>query len=600
MALNTTEGDSTARGNQLEQRVAELEMKLQNELVKISSIEDIGRALGSTLHLDELLGLIMEKITPLMGAERSTMFLVDEETDHIWSKITQGEDLLEIRQAMGTGISGWVAKTGKSINIKDAYQDPRFNKEIDQQTGYRTRSILCMPMKNNKGRTIGVVQVLNKQTGYFSPDDEALLAAMIAQAAISIENSKLYLSVVNKNMELIETQEKLEQKMSELDVLYEIEKEISCATELTELLNRIISRAMELLHAEAGSIVLKEDDTNQMYFKSARGRKAQSVKLLKLRKGEGIAGWVAGHGESLICNDAMQDERHLRNFADQIGFPTREIICVPLMGEDEVIGAFELINKESALSGFTTEDLKLLTLIAGQAAKAIQTNRHREKLEKADRLATIGQFLSGILHDFKTPMSIISGYVQLMAEKTSDGDRKAYISSILKQFDLMNTMTKEILAFARGESEILVRKVYLNKFFEEINELLSREFEDRNITYQLNMNYRGIAHMDENKIKRVFYNMVRNAAEAMQEGGSFTLSVDKEEHHVAFTFSDTGLGIPEEIKDRLFDSFVSKGKADGTGLGLAIVKKIIDEHQGHINYSSNPERGTTFVIRLPL
>src|SRR5690606_1371800 len=113
---------------------------------------------------------------------------LDEETGELWSRVVQGERLLDIRLRVGDGLAGTVAQTGRPLNIKDAYQDPRFDADWDRRSGYRTRSTVCVPMRNQHGSIIGVVQCLNKSgDGYFTVEDEALLAALASQAAVSIE-----------------------------------------------------------------------------------------------------------------------------------------------------------------------------------------------------------------------------------------------------------------------------------------------------------------------------------------------------------------------------------------------------------------------------
>ncbi|WP_022662149.1 PP2C family protein-serine/threonine phosphatase [Paucidesulfovibrio longus] len=149
-------------------------------------------ALSSELNLDRLLAKIMDSVTRLLGAERSTLFLHDEERHELWSPVAQGLDVGEIRIPQAAGIAGRVFSTGDPINIPDAYADERFDPETDRRTGYRTRTILCCPVVNKEGRIIGVTQALNKRGGPFSPRDETRLLAFSAQASIAIENAKLY------------------------------------------------------------------------------------------------------------------------------------------------------------------------------------------------------------------------------------------------------------------------------------------------------------------------------------------------------------------------------------------------------------------------
>jgi signal transduction histidine kinase len=586
---------------------SELERRLRAEEKKLALVQEIGRALASALDLDQLLALIMEKITILMEADRSTMFLLSDDGAELWSKVLQGGESFEIRLKVGEGIAGWVARTGEVVNIPDAYIDERFQPAVDLRSGYRTRSILCMPMKNNLGTTIGVVQVLNKRGGPFTGEDEALLTALAAQAAVSIENSKLYHSVVNKNLELLSAQERLRQRTFELNVLFEVEQEVSAAQDLDDVLRRILAQAMRIVGAAAGSIALREEGApDVLAFRTTAGVVASQVSGRTIRMGEGVIGWVAARREPLISNDPGDDARHAAEFADSLGIRPRNIICAPLVTTDEVLGAIELLDKTQRGDGkdvrgagrFTDGDVKLLVLIAGQASKAIQLAKAKREREVEDRLASIGQMLAGVLHDLKTPMTIISGYAQLMAQIDDADERERYVEQILRQFELMAGMTREVLAFARGESSALIRKVYLHRFLDDLAEQLRHEFAGRDVRVIIETEYRGVAYFDEQKILRVAHNLARNAANAMADGGTFRVTSRASDEHVIIDFADDGPGIPEEMSGRLFQLFTS-GHAGGTGLGLAIVKKIVDEHGGEIAVTSTPGVGATFTIRLP-
>jgi signal transduction histidine kinase len=162
-------------------------------------------------------------------------------------------------------------------------------------------------------------------------------------------------------------------------------------------------------------------------------------------------------------------------------------------------------------------------------------------------------------------------------------------------------MQREVLEFARGEKSILIRKVYLQKFFDGVRDQLEAELARRGVELVVDVQERGTARFDEGKILRVVHNLAQNAAEAMgTRGGKFVIKVtrDKEDGALVVIFSDTGPGIPKGIEHRLFQSFVTSGKRGGTGLGLAIAKKIAEEHGGSISVRST-NRGATFRLRLP-
>ncbi len=160
---------------------------------RLKILLEIIKAMSAETDFDRLLQLIMEETTRAMEADRSSLFLIDRERGELWSRIALGlEGKKEIRFKSHLGIAGHVATTGEPLNIPEAYEDPRFNQEVDRQTGYRTKTILCVPVRNKAGVIIGALQVLNKRAGVFTAADEEMLEALESQAAIALENAKLY------------------------------------------------------------------------------------------------------------------------------------------------------------------------------------------------------------------------------------------------------------------------------------------------------------------------------------------------------------------------------------------------------------------------
>ncbi|MGC9044480.1 MAG: GAF domain-containing protein [Myxococcota bacterium] len=574
--------------------------KLEGEEKKVRAMADIGIAMSSVVDLDILLEIIMRKVTELMQAERSTLFLYDSEKNELFSKLAQGVSLKEIRLRMGEGIAGYVAQSCESLIVNDAYNDGRFNDSIDKITGFRTRSIICIPLINKSREMIGVLQVLNKLNGDFDETDLSLLKALGSQIVVAIENNKLYQKLLEKNVELVRLSDELQRKYFELDLLYDIERSISQAHSLDELLNAIIVKAVSIIGAEAGSILLLDEDGVNLYFKDAVGEKARELMKMRFRASEGIAGWVVSNKTPVISNNPLNDDRHLRYIAESINYIPRNIICVPLMYGDKVIGAFEVLNKSNSFD-FNENDLKMLTLFSGQVSRAVDMFQNREEKDRNSRLALIGQMLSSLLHDFKTPMTIISGYIQLIAFEDDRPKRMAFSDLLMKQFEIMNNMIREVLSFARGDSQILIRKVFVGNFLNEVRDILATEISGKNIELVIDIRYDGPARFDDIKMKRVLINLGRNAIEAMPSGGRLVIIGEKEENNLIFTVSDSGSGIPDAIKDKLLKkAFVTFGKESGTGLGLAVVKKIVDEHRGVIDFESINGKGTTFRIKMPV
>ena len=156
---------------------------------RLESLIDASKHLNTTFDLEELLSIILHLATKNLNAERGTIYLIDEKTKELWSKVLKGEGLVEIRLPIGTGVSGTVAQTGETINLKDASKDDRFYAGYDKRSGFRTKTMLCMPMKNRHGKIIGVFQIINKQKGRFDKEDELFLKAFSEHAALAVENA---------------------------------------------------------------------------------------------------------------------------------------------------------------------------------------------------------------------------------------------------------------------------------------------------------------------------------------------------------------------------------------------------------------------------
>ena len=166
------------------------------------ALVNIGQAVAAEKNIDLLIKTIAEETKTAMNADRCTIFLYDKENNELYSKVATGLDTKELRIPADKGIAGHVVKTGETINIKDAYNDKRFNPDVDKKTGYRTKTILCIPIKNFNQEIIGVFQVINKFDEYFTPDDEDLLVAIASSAGISLENAQLF----EKQRKLLEEQ----------------------------------------------------------------------------------------------------------------------------------------------------------------------------------------------------------------------------------------------------------------------------------------------------------------------------------------------------------------------------------------------------------
>ena len=163
----------------------------QAKMEKLKLLIDASKTVNSTIDLDRLLDLILDAARLSIRADRGTLYLLNEQKKELWAKTVQGETTVEIRLPLGKGLAGYVAKTGETVNIVDAYKDPRFNPEIDRKSGYRTHTVLCIPMRDKEGKILGVFQFLNKKDGVFTSEDESFIAAFSIHASIALNNARL-------------------------------------------------------------------------------------------------------------------------------------------------------------------------------------------------------------------------------------------------------------------------------------------------------------------------------------------------------------------------------------------------------------------------
>lgn len=315
---------------------------------------EISRKVAAMDSLDEVLATLMAISTTETGAARSTLFLNDPETGELFSRIAQGQYNREIRLKNDSGIAGHVFQSGEGLIIHDAYADDRFNREIDEQTGFITEGILCAPIKTVKGETIGVAQVLNKKQGRFSEDDLALLEAMTMQASVALQSTQFVEKMRKSRL----------QEMEFLDIVADVTSEI----ELNTLLQKVMGEATRMLSAERSTLFLNDEKTKELW--SVVGDGVSSVQI-RLPNHLGIAGTVFTSGQSVNIPYAYADLRFNPAFDKKTGFFTRSILCVPVVNKNgKTIGVTQVLNKRGGT--FSDEDEARLRAFTAQVSIALE------------------------------------------------------------------------------------------------------------------------------------------------------------------------------------------------------------------------------------
>jgi signal transduction histidine kinase len=226
----------------------------------------------------------------------------------------------------------------------------------------------------------------------------------------------------------------------------------------------------------------------------------------------------------------------------------------------------------------------------------------RKEALSAERLAAVGRVATSVAHDLRSPLGGILRSAEFLAYPELSPDTRQRLSQAIISLArrLMNT-SQEILEYVRGEALPLKRiPCSIAEFLDEVLAVLEVDFCDRGIEVVRDYGYSGEVVMDADHMAQVVYNIAANARDAMPQGGTFKVTTCRCEEQVEIHFSDTGPGVPEDLRVRIFEPFFTYGKREGAGLGLSIAQRIVDEHHGQMWMKSGDEQGATFVVSLPL
>ncbi|HEX3864093.1 MAG TPA: GAF domain-containing protein [Stellaceae bacterium] len=331
-----------------------LPKRLLDEVRRLRILAEVADTVTQDLSLDRQLPRLIELITQALDAERATLFLYDKDTGELFSRVLSGEGVTEIRIPATAGIAGAVFSVGTPEIIPDAYKDARFNPEIDRRTGYRTRNMLCVPLRNREGQPVGVTQILNRRKSDFGDEEVALAQAINRHAASALEQALLV--------------ERLAQAQREELELLEIAEAISTELHVDVLFTRIMAAATELLNAERSTLFLYDTVKDELWSQVAEGA---GQKEIRIPARAGIAGAVFASGEVLVVPDAYADARFNRAVDRASGFHTRNILTVPISDKrGERLGVVQILNKRGG--AFAPLDIRRAKAFCSQIAIAIQ------------------------------------------------------------------------------------------------------------------------------------------------------------------------------------------------------------------------------------
>ena len=581
--------------------------ELGRRLDEVQALFTIGQSLVTTLDLDKVLGLIVDAaLKTIPVARKAVIHFLDEINKVLVPRAVshhgQGAGS-SAKMRVGEGVAGRAVMEKEAIYVSDTRADPRF---VD--SGTDVRSLLVVPMILGE-TVIGALSVDSGEVEAFTRDDERLLVMLANQAAIAIENARLYGEA---------------KRADELAALNRIATAMVSTLDLDQVLTLAMQGINETLRVEAGSLLLLDEAEGElvprMTFcgeKSVRGE-------MMLSLGQGVAGWVVQEGMPLLLPDTRPEGQLPATTAQLLDVEARSVLCVPLILREKTIGAIEVINRWGGK--FTEDDLTLLNSIAASVAIAIENARlyaevkdfadelarSQAQLIQSEKLAATGKLAASIAHELNNPLQAVQSCVYLVADQTDPEDsNRQYLDIAREELDRVARIVGRMVDFYRPSDEGRI-PTDVNALLENVVALVRKQLQQGSVEVDLELAPDlPLIMATGDHLKQVFLNMIINALEAMPHGGRLEMATRhvsergdgrKASADVGFVeieFADTGAGIAAEHINNIFDPFYTT-KSKGMGLGLSVSYSIVERHRGQIQVESKVGEGTTFIVRLPV
>ncbi len=569
---------------------------------KLQGVLEIVRLANAETDLESLIALVTQQACELLGADRGTLYFLEKETGELRCSAALGLSGKTIRVKQHQGMAGLVAATGQPIVVEDAYADARFYRAVDEATGYRTQQILCVPIKGRRGEILGVLELLNKPTG-FTPEDEEVLGLLASQTGVALANAQTY--------------DGLRTNLDRLSRLMKVGTAISSELDLDALLRTISQTTSHLLQAERSTVFLVDRARGELWSRVAEGLEHQEIRIPMQT---GIAGSVATMGTPVRISDAYTDPRFNPEVDKRTGFHTHNILCAPMRNaRGQVIGVFQVLNKWGG--DFTALDEQLLASLSSQAAVAIENAQLYDEVQQAytqlqvlDKMKS--DFLNTVSHELRTPLAPILGYSEMLLSEGMGqlpvGCRRG-VEAIAESGKRLHAIVESLLIFVRldqGEVALTREAVDLAVLLHKVVESFHIKADERKLRFSVEIGGALPPVLaDPQELQTVLVHLVDNAAKFTLAGGQVTVAAKPTMEPdgklgVEIAVRDTGIGIPRDLHAKVFERFYQVDgsltrRYGGVGIGLAVVKQIIEAHGSHILLESEPGKGSIFRFVLP-
>jgi signal transduction histidine kinase/CheY-like chemotaxis protein len=588
-------------------RVARLEHELAEAIEQQTATSQVLEVIGrSDFRLERVFETVVRHAVRLCRADCGYVYQLDGDvyrTAFIVGGSQKYREYME-RHPVSQGPETLVGRVGlerRIVQIPDVLADPIYRWPTGRELGgYRT--MLGAPMLVGD-RVVGVLILWRLEVDPFGDRTIDLLTTFAAQAAIAIRNVQLF--------------QDLTRSVDELRALGEISQAVSSSLDLDEVLTTIVTRAVQLSGTEGGSIFEFDQATRLFHVRTCFGTEPELVTALRATRihlDETFVGRAAASGEPQSAPDLSMQARdpHIERLA-RAGW--RSMLVVPLRWEQEIIGA--LVVRRRATGAFPARSAELLETLASQSAVAIHNARVFRQLEdKSHQLEVASrhksEFLASMSHELRTPLNAVIGFSDVLLERMF-GDlnerQDEYLRDIRDSGRHLLELINEILDLSKveaGRMELDPAHVALSSVLEHGLAMVRERAERGGVSLELTTDPAvDTVWADELKLKQVVLNLLTNAVKFTEAGGSVVVTARRNGDVAEVTVRDTGIGIADEDRERIFEAFQRgdrgvRTSTEGTGLGLTLSKRIVELHGGRLWMESAVGEGSLFGFSLPL
>ena len=552
----------------------------------IDALYRISTLSGQQLNSVRALEAILDEVMQVFSANSASISLLNPSADSLLIEVQRGlpDSSRGFELPLGMGITGWVAQSGEPLLCQDVSLEEKYFK-LDE----RVRAEMAAPITEG-GRTVGALNVDSCEVNAFDEEDLRLLVLISNEASRVLENMWMI--------------QQLRKKADQLQSLVLLSQDISGTRKFDEVLETISREGLLLLGCRLSAFFLYDEKEDVLQLQTLQDRNGTRSYHEMLKPADSLLGSALRGHRQVQTSDLLRTEEH--HFMDLIRSENlHSMLVTPVVFEDAPIGM--ITHYMDRPHRFHDDEKMIARALADLGAIAIENARlygrvfeSEESMRKSERLTTLGTLAAEIAHEIRNPLMVVRLlFDSLNLGQEEDENKTQDLTVIREKLNHLEQIAGRILEFGKSR-ESFRKETKIREILDEAILLVRLKLEQSKISLCWgNRAENEVVFVDKGQIQQVLLNLILNAVEVMPNGGDLFLDTQMMDGRVHILVKDQGSGISENLRDRIFESFLT-GKKDGTGLGLTISKRIMRAHDGDLELADTGEHGSTFRLILPL